>query len=221
MEVEIVSERRLKKFKSEFAVLTKVRHRHLVALLGYSLDGEERLLVYEFMSQGTLSRHLFNRKDEGLKPLEWSRRLIIALDVARGIEYLHGLAHESFIHRDLKPSNILLDHDMRAKVADFGLARLAPENGKHSTETRIAGTFGYLAPEYLENIVYLVTWFRTVHINQDTFRMAVDETIELDNGTLASVRKVAELAEKCCASEPYRRPDMARVVNVLSSLAEL
>lgn len=144
-----MSERRLKKFKSEFAVLTKVRHRHLVALLGYSLDGEERLLVYEFMSQGTLSRHLFNRKDEGLKPLEWSRRLIIALDVARGIEYLHGLAHESFIHRDLKPSNILLDHDMRAKVADFGLARLAPENGKHSTETRIAGTFGYLAPEYL------------------------------------------------------------------------
>lgn len=72
-----------------------------------------------------------------------------------------------------------------------------------------------------ENIVYLVTWFRTVHINQDTFRMAVDETIELDNGTLASVRKVAELAEQCCASEPYRRPDMARVVNVLSSLAEL
>ncbi|ESR61355.1 hypothetical protein CICLE_v10017453mg, partial [Citrus x clementina] len=257
MEIEILSERRLKKFKSEIAVLTKVRHRHLVALLGYCLDGEERLLVYEFMSQGTLNRHLFNWKDEGLKPLEWSRRLIIALDVARGIEYLHGLAHESFIHRDLKPSNILLDHDIRAKVADFGLARLAPENGKHSTETRIAGTFGYLAPEYLvtgrvttkvnvfsfgvilmelitvrkainesddsdpENIVYLVTWFRTVHINQDTFRMAVDETIELDNGTLASVRKVAELAEQCCASEPYRRPDMARVVNVLSSLAEL
>lgn len=153
MEVEIISERRLKQFKCEIAVLSKARHRHLVALVGYCMDGKERLLVYEFMSQGTLNRHLFNWKSEGLKPLDWWRRLIIALDVARGVEYLHGLAHESFIHRDLKPSNILLGDDMRAKVADFGLARLAPENGKHSTEKRIAGTFGYLAPEYVGNLI--------------------------------------------------------------------
>ncbi|CAE5958590.1 unnamed protein product [Arabidopsis arenosa] len=85
--------------------------------------------------------------EEGLKPLEWTRRLIIALDVARGVEYLHTLAHQSFIHRDLKPSNILLGDDMHAKVADFGLVRLAPE-GTQSIETKIAGTFGYLAPEY-------------------------------------------------------------------------
>ncbi|KAL3596769.1 hypothetical protein D5086_008406 [Populus alba] len=124
-----------------------VRHRHLVALLGYCLDGNEKLLVYEYMPQGTLSRHLFSWAEEGLKPMEWTRRLTIALDVARGVEYLHGLAHQSFIHRDLKPSNILLGDDMRAKVADFGLVRLAPE-GKGSIETRIAGTFGYLAPEY-------------------------------------------------------------------------
>ncbi|XP_051140762.1 receptor protein kinase TMK1 [Andrographis paniculata] len=134
-------------FKSEIAVLTKVRHRHLVALLGYCLDGNEKLLVYEYMPQGTLSRHLFEWSSQGLKPLEWMRRLTIALDVARGVEYLHGLAHQSFIHRDLKPSNILLSDDMRAKVADFGLVRLAPD-GKASIETRIAGTFGYLAPEY-------------------------------------------------------------------------
>ncbi|KAI9091071.1 hypothetical protein K1719_028341 [Acacia pycnantha] len=127
-------------FKSEIAVLTKVRHRHLVALLGYCLDGNEKLL-------GTLSRHLFNWPEEGLQPLDWNRRLTIALDVARGVEYLHGLAHQSFIHRDLKPSNILLGDDMREKVADFGLVRLAPE-GKASIETRIARTFGYLAPEY-------------------------------------------------------------------------
>jgi hypothetical protein len=134
-------------FKSEIAVLTKVRHRHLVTLLGYCLDGNEKLLVYEYMPQGTLSRHIFNWPEEGLEPLAWNRRLIIALDVARGVEYLHSLAHKSFIHRDLKPSNILLGDDMRAKVADFGLVRLAPE-GKASIETRIAGTFGYLAPEY-------------------------------------------------------------------------
>ncbi|XP_073142875.1 receptor protein kinase TMK1-like [Henckelia pumila] len=147
MESGVMSEKGLDEFKSEIAVLTKVRHRHLVELLGYCLDGNERLLVYEYMPQGTLSRFLFNWKEEGLKPLEWTKRLSIALDVARGVEYLHGLAQQSFIHRDLKPSNILLGDDMRAKVADFGLVRLAPD-GKASIATRLAGTFGYLAPEY-------------------------------------------------------------------------
>lgn len=147
MESGVISGKGLAEFKSEIAVLTKVRHRNLVSLLGYCLDGNEKLLVYEYMPQGTLSRHLFNWPEEELKPLEWRQRLIIALDVARGVEYLHSLAHQSFIHRDLKPSNILLGDDMRAKVSDFGLVRLAPE-GKGSIETRIAGTFGYLAPEY-------------------------------------------------------------------------
>lgn len=147
MESSVVSDKGLTEFKSEITVLTKMRHRHLVALLGYCLDGNERLLVYEYMPQGTLSQHLFHWKEEGLKPLDWTRRLAIALDVARGVEYLHTLAHQSFIHRDLKPSNILLGDDMRAKVSDFGLVRLAPE-GKYSIETRVAGTFGYLAPEY-------------------------------------------------------------------------
>ncbi|XP_028110912.1 receptor protein kinase TMK1-like isoform X1 [Camellia sinensis] len=147
MESRVVTEKGLDEFKSEIAVLTKVRHRHLVDLLGYCLDGNERLIVYEYMPQGTLSRFLFNWKEEGLKPLEWSKRLTIALDVARGVEYLHGLAHQSFIHRDLKPSNILLGDDMRAKVADFGLVRLAPV-GNSSVLTKLVGTFGYLAPEY-------------------------------------------------------------------------
>ena len=150
MESGVVSEKGLAEFMSEIAVLTKVRHRHLVALIGYCLDGNERLLVYEYMPQGTLSRHLFCWKEEGVKSLEWTRRLTIGLDVARGVEYLHGLAHQCFIHRDLKPSNILLGDDMRAKVADFGLVRPAPE-GKTSIETRLAGTFGYLAPEYAGN----------------------------------------------------------------------
>ncbi|VFQ86492.1 unnamed protein product [Cuscuta campestris] len=147
MESGAVGETGLGEFKSEISVLTKVRHRHLVALLGYCLDGNEKLLVYEYMPQGTLSRYLFDWKAEGLKPLEWMKRITIALDVARGVEYLHGLAQQSFIHRDLKPSNILLGDDMRAKVSDFGLVRLAPD-GKASIVTRLAGTFGYLAPEY-------------------------------------------------------------------------
>lgn len=148
MESGTLTEKGLAEFKSEIEVLTQVRHRHLVALLGYCLDGNERLLVYQYMPQGTLSEHLFNWQERGLKPLGWTRRLGIALDVARGVEYLHSLAHQSFIHRDLKPSNILLGDDMRAKVSDFGLVRLAPEGNKASVETRLAGTFGYLAPEY-------------------------------------------------------------------------
>lgn len=252
MESGVMSEKGLDEFQSEIAVLTKVRHRHLVALLGYCLDGNERLLVYEYMPQGTLSRFLFNWKEEGLQPLEWMKRLTIALDVARGVEYLHGLAQQSFIHRDLKPSNILLGDDMRAKVADFGLVRLA--DGKASIATKLAGTFGYLAPEYavtgrvstkidvfsfgviLMEIItgrkaldesfpddsqHLVPWFRRMHISKDTFHKAIDPSLELNEETLASISTVSELAGHCSAREPYQRPDMGHVVNVLSSLAEM
>ncbi|ERM97966.1 hypothetical protein AMTRI_Chr06g195230 [Amborella trichopoda] len=137
----------MNEFQAEIGVLTKVRHRHLVALLGYCVEGNERLLVYEYMPQGTLGQHLFDYAQNGYPPLSWKQRLTIALDVARGVEYLHSLAQKSFIHRDLKPSNVLLGDDMRAKVSDFGLVKLAPD-GKYSVETRLAGTFGYLAPEY-------------------------------------------------------------------------
>ncbi|XWS73839.1 hypothetical protein CRYUN_Cryun02cG0163800 [Craigia yunnanensis] len=147
MEAGVINSKALDEFQSEIAVLSKVRHRHLVSLLGYSIEGNERLLVYEYMSQGALSKHLFHWKSLKLEPLSWRRRLSIALDVARGMEYLHNLARQTFIHRDLKSSNILLDYDFRAKVSDFGLVKLAPD-GEKSVATRLAGTFGYLAPEY-------------------------------------------------------------------------
>jgi Leucine-rich repeat (LRR) protein len=147
MEAAVMSTKGLKEFQSEISVLSKVRHRNLVELKGYCAHRNERLLVYEYMAQGTLAQHLFDCQATGTRPLEWARRLSIALDVARGLEYLHGLAHKSFIHRDLKPSNILLGDNWHAKVSDFGLVKLAPENN-FSVETRLAGTFGYLAPEY-------------------------------------------------------------------------
>ncbi|CAN4099023.1 unnamed protein product [Withania somnifera] len=147
MESAIINSKALDEFQAEIAVLSRVRHRHLVSLLGYSIEGNERLLVYEYMSKGALSRHLFRWKILNLEPLSWTKRLNIALDVARGMEYLHNLAHQSFIHRDLKSSNILLDDDFRAKVSDFGLVKLAPDK-ERSVATRLAGTFGYLAPEY-------------------------------------------------------------------------
>ncbi|KAH8504817.1 hypothetical protein H0E87_012164 [Populus deltoides] len=147
MESGVISSKAIDEFQAEIAVLSKVRHRHLVSLLGYSVEGYERILVYEYMPQGALSKHLFHWKSSKLEPLSWKRRLNIALDVARGMEYLHNLAHRSFIHRDLKSSNILLGDDFRAKVSDFGLVKLAPD-GEKSMVTRLAGTFGYLAPEY-------------------------------------------------------------------------
>ncbi|KAM0037886.1 putative protein kinase RLK-Pelle-LRR-IX family [Helianthus debilis subsp. tardiflorus] len=111
MESGVICNKALDKFESEISVLTKVRHRHLVLLLGYSTQGLKRILVYEYIPQDELSRHLFHWKNFKLEPLSWKMRLSIALDVARGMEYLHSLAHQSFMHRDLKSSNILISND--------------------------------------------------------------------------------------------------------------
>ncbi|CAK9149136.1 unnamed protein product [Ilex paraguariensis] len=179
----------MNEFQAEIAVLTKVRHRHLVALLGYCINGNERLLVYEYMPQGTLSQHLFERQEHGYPSLTWKQRVTIALDVARGVEYLHSLAQQSFIHRDLKPSNILLGDDMRAKVADFGLVKHAPD-GKYSVETRLAGTFGYLAPEYAATgrvtTKVDVYAFGVVLMEIITGRKALDETMPDERSHLVS-----------------------------------
>ncbi|XP_047981899.1 receptor-like kinase TMK4 [Salvia hispanica] len=147
MESSMISDKGLSEFKAEIEVLTSVRHRNLVSLHGFCNNGSEKLLVYEYMPQGSLCQHLFEWKEMGTPPLTWNQRVNIALDVARGVEYLHSMANQSFIHRDLKPSNILIGDDMRAKVCDFGLVKQAP-NTNQSFETRLAGTFGYLAPEY-------------------------------------------------------------------------
>ncbi|XWS22321.1 hypothetical protein CRYUN_Cryun29cG0023800 [Craigia yunnanensis] len=180
MECVATGTKGMNEFQAEIAVLTKVRHRHLVALLGYCINGNERLLVYEYMPQGTLGQHLFEWQENGYAPLTWKQRVAIALDVARGVEYLHSLAQQSFIHRDLKPSNILLGDDMRAKVADFGLVKNAPE-GKYSVETRLAGTFGYLAPEYAATgrvtTKVDVYAFGVVLMEIITGRKALDETL--------------------------------------------
>ncbi|KAG0478580.1 hypothetical protein HPP92_013299 [Vanilla planifolia] len=148
MQIAVISNKGFDEFHAEISVLSNVRHRNLVSLLGYSVEGSEKLLVYEYMPHGALSRHLFRWRELGLKPLSWQARLNIALDVSRAMEYLHSLAQEQgYIHRDLKSSNILLDDELRAKVSDFGLVKLV-RDGDRSMATRLAGTFGYLAPEY-------------------------------------------------------------------------
>ncbi|BAT84037.1 hypothetical protein VIGAN_04130200 [Vigna angularis var. angularis] len=111
----------MNELEAEITILSKVRHMHLVAFLGHCIEGNEKLLVYEYMPQWTLTTHLLSWHENDSAPLTWKQRVIIALDVARGVEYLHRLAQQSFTSQRLKPSNILLGDDMRDKVADFGL----------------------------------------------------------------------------------------------------
>ncbi|XP_038874684.1 receptor-like kinase TMK4 [Benincasa hispida] len=225
MESGAMGTKGMSEFQAEIAVLTKVRHRHLVALLGYCINGNERLLVYEYMPQGTLTQHLFDWQENGYPPLTWKQRITIALDVARGVEYLHSLAQQSFIHRDLKPSNILLSDDMRAKVADFGLVRNAPD-GKYSVETRLAGTFGYLAPEYAATgrvtTKVDVYAFGVVLMEIITGRKALDDTMPDERSHLVTwFRRVLIMKENIPkAIDQALNPDEESMESILK-VAEL
>ncbi|OEL36844.1 putative LRR receptor-like serine/threonine-protein kinase [Dichanthelium oligosanthes] len=131
-----------KQFTNEVSLLSRIHHRNLVAFLGYCHEDGRNILVYEFMHNGTLKEHLHGRD----KHISWIKRLEIAEDAAKGIEYLHTGCTPSIIHRDIKTSNILLDKQMRAKVSDFGLSKFAVDESHASTNVR--GTLGYLDPQY-------------------------------------------------------------------------
>ncbi|KAK4420547.1 Chitin elicitor receptor kinase [Sesamum alatum] len=135
-----------KEFLAELKVLTNVHHLNLVRLIGYCVEGS-LFLVYEYIENGNLSQHL---RGSGREPLPWSTRVQIALDSARGLEYIHEHTVPVYIHRDIKPANILIDNNFHAKVADFGLTKLT-EVGSTSLPTgRLVGTFGYMPPEYAQ-----------------------------------------------------------------------
>ncbi|CAM0951316.1 unnamed protein product [Alopecurus aequalis] len=155
-----------REFKNEATLLSRVQHRNVVNLLGYCAHGaDEKLLVYEYVPNESLDKILFpapptnkyhsgssSESDRQLRAeLTWPRRFEVVMGVARGLLYLHEDAHTPIIHRDIKASNILLDDRWVAKIADFGMARLYPEagDGRSHVQTRVAGTNGYMAPEYL------------------------------------------------------------------------
>jgi serine/threonine protein kinase len=120
---------------------------YLVGLLGYCADQSHRLLVFEFMPNGSLKSHL-HPSPPPRPPLDWQTRLGIALDCARALEFMHEHSSPAVIHRDFKCSNILLDHNYRARVSDFGMAKLGSNKADGQVVTRVLGTTGYLAPEY-------------------------------------------------------------------------
>lgn len=129
-------------------LLSGLNSRYLVGLLGYCADQHHRLLVFEFMSNGSLQQHLHpTSKNKNHQPLDWWTRLKIALDCARGLEFLHEHTVPAVIHRDFKCSNILLDHNHRAKVSDFGMAKIGSDKINGQVLTRVLGTSGYVAPE--------------------------------------------------------------------------
>ncbi|XP_072950380.1 chitin elicitor receptor kinase 1-like [Typha angustifolia] len=132
-----------REFIAELKVLTRVHHSNLVRLLGYCIE-DSLFLVYEYIDNGDLSHHL---RGSGKDPLPWSTRMQIALDAARGLEYIHEHTVPVYIHRDIKSANILIDKNFRGKVADFGLTKLT-EVGNMTIQTRLVGTFGYMPPEY-------------------------------------------------------------------------
>ncbi|CAN1348827.1 Nodulation receptor kinase [Linum perenne] len=147
-----------KEFENELNLLSAIQHENLVRLLGYCSENDQQILVYLFMSNGSLQDRLYGEAAKR-RTLDWPTRLSIALGAARGNEvtvtchcsgltYLHTFAERCVIHRDVKSSNILLDHSMNAKVADFGFSKYAPQEGDSGVSLEVRGTAGYLDPEY-------------------------------------------------------------------------
>ncbi|KAG6511679.1 serine/threonine-protein kinase PBS1-like [Zingiber officinale] len=168
-----------REFLVEVLMLSLLHHSNLVNLIGYCADGDQRLLVYEYMPLGSLEDHLHDLPPEK-EPLDWITRMKIAAGAAKGLEYLHDQASPPVIYRDLKTPNILLDKGFHPKLSDFGLAKLGPVGDKSHVSTRVMGTYGYCAPEYaltgqltIKSDVYS---FGVVLLELITGRKAIDGT---------------------------------------------
>ncbi|KAI3729146.1 hypothetical protein L6452_17796 [Arctium lappa] len=235
-----------KEWLTEVTYLGHLHHPNLVKLIGYCSEGENRLLVYEFMPKGSLENHLFRR---GPQPLPWATRLKVAIGAAKGLAFLHD-AKDQVIYRDFKASNILLDGEFNAKLSDFGLAKAGPTGDRTHVSTQVMGTHGYAAPEYIatgrlttKSDVYS---FGVVLLELLSGRRALDkekigieqDLVEWTKPYLGDKRKLfrimdtrlegqypqkgaytaATLALQCLNTEPKARPRMSEVLVNLEEL---
>ncbi|KAF8749187.1 hypothetical protein HU200_012727 [Digitaria exilis] len=182
-----------REFVVEVLMLSLLHHQNLVNLVGYCADGEQRLLVYEYMALGSLADHLLlllpssEHQSSSTRALSWETRMRVALGAARGLEYLHETANPPVIYRDLKSSNVLLDDAFCPKLSDFGLAKLGPVGDR---SPRVMGTYGYCAPEYVRagnlTVKTDVYSFGVLLLELVTGRRAVDSSRPLPEQLLVS-----------------------------------
>ncbi|KAF2581260.1 hypothetical protein F2Q68_00000812 [Brassica cretica] len=237
-----------KEFKAEVDLLLRVHHRNLVSLVGYCYEGDHLALIYEFLTNGDLKQHLSGKGGRSI--INWSIRLRIALEAALGLEYLHIGCSPPMVHRDVKTANILLDENFKAKLADFGLSRSFQVGVESLDSTAIAGTPGYLDPEYNHSgrltkesdvysfgIVLLEMITNQPVINQTSeflhitkwvgFKLNGSDIIEIMDPNLAkdydsnSAWRALELAMLCADPSSSKRPSMSQVIQELKECIAL
>ncbi|KAK9755736.1 hypothetical protein RND81_01G046600 [Saponaria officinalis] len=242
---DLFSKRTVDEFRSEILAFSKIEHLNLVKFYGYLEHPDEKIIVVEYVDNGTLFEHLHGNRGFGL---QLGERLDIAIDVAHAITYLHSYNDPPIIHRDIKASNVLITDKLRAKVADFGLARLVPD-GEDVTHisTQIKGTIGYLDPEYMKTyqlteksdvysfgvlLVELVTGRHPIE-PQKTVKekmttrwalsrlregmpvLAMDPKLQRNPPSIKAVEKMLELARECTGPVRQSRPSMKECVEAL------
>nr|XP_009780058.1 PREDICTED: inactive protein kinase SELMODRAFT_444075-like isoform X1 [Nicotiana sylvestris] len=232
-----------KEFKCEVEVLSKARHPNLVMLLGSCSEGNQKLLVYEYVCNGSLDQFL---SGDIRMPRNWERRMKIALGAARGLEYLHK---HNIIHRDIRPNNILITHDHESLLGDFGLAKAGYDESQNSSGNDVVGTLGYMAPEYAANgkfstktdvyafgvvLLQLITGLKTTNnhpedkslvewamplLEQRNYPRLVDKRIG-DSHDFHQLFWMVEIAEKCLKKDPNKRHTMEWVAKTLGHIME-